>query len=207
MNFRAVRIVFLAVVVGVAAGAVIWWDAQRGMEGGQVVERAPATHAPPVVQRTGRAQHESERRKPEPQKPERGGELRELEVPQLEVPRNGLFRCDQGGRTVYQGEPCERGQKQTEVAGGTVNVVAANRPASRPGAMVANDPAPESGASFGRIAAPRFDLVDHERCAVLRSEIERVDTLARYRSTERLRERRRVLVREMDDLRCETWPS
>ncbi|MDT3669555.1 MAG: hypothetical protein ROZ37_04375 [Aromatoleum sp.] len=72
---------------------------------------------------------------------------------------------------------------------------------------MANDPAPESGSAFGRIAAPRFDLVDHERCAVLRSEIERVDTLARYRSTERLRERRRVLVREMDDLRCETWPS
>lgn len=201
MNSRAVRFVFLTVVIG-AAGAFIGWDAQRGVEGEQVAGRAPATDAPPVVQRTERAQHEPEWRKSEPQKPEPGGEL-----PRLEVPRNGLFRCDQDGKTVYQGEPCERGQKQREVAGGTVNVVAASRPASRPRATMANDPAPESGASFGRIAAPRFDLVDHERCAVLRSEIERLDALARYRSTEGLRERRRVLVREMDDRRCETWPS
>lgn len=127
--------------------------------------------------------------------------------PRFEVPQNGLFRCEQGGKTVYQGEPCERGQKQTEVTGGTVSVVAAPETATQPDSATSNGPMPERGTAFGRIAAPKFGLVDHERCAVLRSEIERIDARARHRSTERLRERRRDLVREMDGLRCETWPS
>ena len=198
----ALLAVFLTVVVGSAAGVVLWWDAQRGAEEGQAAVRAAVPAVPPLAQRMERARQTSEWPKPEPRVPEPS-----LEEAPLELPRNGLFRCEHGGKTVYQGEPCGRGQKQTEVAGGTVSVVAAVGPASGTREGTATDPAPETGTSFGRIAAPKFDLVDHERCAVLRSEIQRVDALARHRSTERLRERRRGLVREMDDLQCETWPS
>lgn len=193
-----VRAVFLALVAVSAAAWVLLADSQHERRTPPDLDSALSA-LPEASGRAGRAPV-----RPAPQPPA------ELSPPAAAAPRApagpALYRCDRAGRTTYQSEPCGAGATQTEIGGGTVSVVPAFSAApthAPPGRAVGG----ARGGTVGLIQAPKSDLIDHARCAQIRSEIERIDARARYRSTDRLRERRRELVEESDALHCETWPS
>jgi hypothetical protein len=139
-------------------------------------------------------------------------------APEAEIrapePEASVYRCEGGGRTIYQSGPCERTQRQRDLSGGTLNVMSAPQGGRRiSGAPALDERSDErrSGASFGEIRAPGFALVDAQRCDWLQRAIDRIDARARSansaRAMERLRIARRARIDETNVLKCETWPS
>ncbi len=113
---------------------------------------------------------------------------------------SGVFRCDVGGRTLYQAEPCEDPATESGLTGGSFTVVDPQRGRPRPAAAAT----PDSARRVGRAAedAEAAALAKAEACDRHQRAIDRIDARARVRSTTRLAEQRRKHKDEMWALSC-----
>jgi hypothetical protein len=175
----------LTTLIATGVGALLWWDAQRTVVPLDSPERRVRPETP--------AQEESS-----------SAVSGQRAAPKAAPPANGLYRCEGPKGIQYQSAPCSSGTKQTEMAGGTFNVVS---PPPVPRTQYAPPSPGNDGKSVGRIArTPPEETGNEEACEYHARAIERIDAAGRIGGTswemERLRERRRHHKDEMWNLGC-----
>lgn len=109
-----------------------------------------------------------------------------------------IYRCEIYGAVHYQSRPCPQDVQGRPVEE-RISVVQANRVPVR---VDAPTPRTLQRVRQRSSSATSSREVDPARCAWLRREVARVDSMARQRSTQSLTDRRRRAVDEMGQLRC-----
>lgn len=128
-----------------------------------------------------------------------------LDVAQLggsQAARSGVFRCEVGGRTVYQAEPCDDPATQSELGRGSFTVVDPHPVPARPAGGKSKSVESARRVGGGSEDAEAAALKKKADCDYHQRAIARIDAQARVRSTARLAERRRGHKDSMWRLGC-----